>query len=49
MIEWGKGRGIHIRRARVNARVGVAKNKNGEDVDGRMGSLIKSLMPSAMG
>lgn len=49
IIEWGRGRGIHIRRARVNARVGVAKNRNGEDVEGRTGSLIKSFTPSAMG
>lgn len=49
IIECGIGRGIHIRRARVSARVGVAKNKNGEAVEGRTGSLIKSLTPSAIG
>lgn len=36
-------------RASVRAMMGVIKNKNGEEVRGRMGSLMKSLMPSAMG
>lgn len=29
--------------------MGAAKNKNGEAVVGRTGSLMNSLMPSAMG
>ena len=35
--------------ARVSAKIGVARNRKGEEVEGRMGSLIKSLTPSAMG
>lgn len=35
--------------AKVSARIGVAKNRNGEDVEGRTGSLINSFTPSAMG
>lgn len=46
---WGMGRGVHNIRARVSANIGVAINKMGEAVDGRRGSLIKSLMPSAIG
>lgn len=49
IIGWGRGSGIHISRARVKAAVGAAKNKNGEDADGRTGSLIKSFRPSAIG
>jgi len=33
----------------VRASVGVAKNKNGDEVEGRTGSLINSLTPSAIG
>lgn len=29
--------------------MGVARNSTGEEVEGRMGSLINSLTPSAMG
>lgn len=36
-------------RARVSASIGVNKNKTGEEVEGRTGSLIKSFTPSAMG
>lgn len=43
------GRGAHKVSARVSAKVGVAKNKKGDEVDGRMGSLINSLTPSAIG
>lgn len=46
---YGIGMGAHNVMASVSARMGVAKNKNGEDVEGRTGSLIKSLTPSAMG
>lgn len=43
------GIGAHRVMARVSASMGVARNKNGDDVEGRTGSLIKSLTPSAMG
>ena len=46
---WGIGMGAHSVRARVSARMGVAKNRNGEEVEGRTGSLINNLTPSAMG
>lgn len=45
----GRGRGIHIVMAKVSAMVGARINKNWEEVDGRIGSLIKSLTPSAIG
>lgn len=41
--------GAHRVMARVNARIGVAKNKKGDEVEGRTGSLINSLTPSAIG
>lgn len=41
--------GAHSVRARVSARIGVAKKRNGEEVEGRTGSLINNLIPSAMG
>lgn len=41
--------GAHSVKARVNARVGVAKNRNGDAVEGRTGSLINSFTPSAIG
>lgn len=43
------GKGVHITIARVRARVGASMNKICEDVDGRIGSLINSLIPSAIG
>lgn len=43
------GRGIQIVNARSRASIGVVINRRGEDVEGRMGSLINSLTPSAMG
>lgn len=46
---WGIGIGAHSTRARVKANIGVARKRNGEEVDGRIGSLINSLMPSAIG
>lgn len=49
MIECGRGRGIHMSRARARAIVGAARNRNGEDVDGRIGSLMNSFRPSAIG
>ena len=49
VIGWGMGMGVHSIRARVRAKVGAARNKNGEEVEGRMGSLINNLTPSATG
>lgn len=46
---WGAGIGAHSVRARVRASTGVARNRKGEEVDGRMGSLINSFTPSAIG
>jgi len=46
---WGRGIGAQRVRARVRARAGAARNKKGEEVDGRMGSLINSFTPSAIG
>lgn len=43
------GIGAQRVRARVSASIGVTKNRNGEEVDGRTGSLINSFTPSAMG
>lgn len=48
-IGWGRGSGAHSVRARVRARMGVSRNRAGEDVDGRIGSLINSFTPSATG
>lgn len=33
----------------MRARTGVTKNRRGDAVEGLIGSLIKSLTPSAMG
>ena len=41
--------GAHSVSARVRARVGLAINKTGEEVEGRIGSLMNSLTPSAIG
>ena len=49
MTGWGMGMGAHNIRARVRASIGVARNRNGEEVEGRTGSLINSLTPSAIG
>lgn len=46
---WGIGIGAQRVRAKVRARVGVARKRKGEEVEGRMGSLINSLTPSAIG
>lgn len=45
----GRGSGIQIEIARRRASIGVVTNRMGEDVDGRIGSLINSLIPSARG
>lgn len=49
MRGYGMGIGIHIVRARVRANVGAIINRNGEDVRGRRGSLVKSFTASAKG
>lgn len=41
--------GAHRVSARVRARVGLAINRIGEEVEGRTGSLMNSFTPSAMG
>lgn len=46
---WGRGRGVQIVRARRRAIIGIIKNRVGEAVVGRRGSLINSFTPSAMG
>lgn len=43
------GMGAHSVRASVKARIGARRNRMGEAVEGRTGSLMKSLTPSAMG
>ena len=43
------GRGIHMVRARLRARIGARINIETEDVAGHSGSLMKSLIASAMG
>lgn len=45
----GRGIGAHSVMASVRASMGVRMNSMGEEVEGRIGSLIKSLTPSAIG
>jgi len=45
----GKGMGVHRARAKVRASMGARRKRMGEEVEGRTGSLIKSLTPSAIG
>lgn len=45
----GRGRGVQMEIASRRASMGVVMNRMGEDVDGRMGSLMNSLIPSARG
>jgi hypothetical protein len=45
----GIGSGIHMIRASVRARVGAMENSSGEEVDGRIGSLMNSFSASANG
>ena len=45
----GSGRGNQIVRARSSARIGVIMKRKGEEVDGRIGSLMNSFTPSATG
>lgn len=48
-IACGRGRGIHMSIANVSAAVGISKKSTCEEDDGRMGSFVNSLRPSAMG
>lgn len=45
----GMGRGAHIVRAKVSASTGAIINMVVEDVAGRKGSLVNSLIASAKG
>ena len=45
----GIGMGAQRVKASVKARTGAARNKNGEEVEGRTGSLINNFTPSAIG
>lgn len=45
----GIGSGVQIEIARRRANIGVVINRIGEDVDGRMGSLMNNFTPSATG
>lgn len=47
--EKGRGRGIQIVMASNKARIGVMMNRRGEEVVGRIGSLMNSFTPSATG
>lgn len=49
IIEWGIGIGAHIVSARVKAIVGAIRKRIGDEADGRIGSLINNLTPSAIG
>lgn len=46
---YGIGIGAHRVIARVRASIGVKRNRMGEEVEGRTGSLMNSLTPSAIG
>lgn len=43
------GMGAHRVMASVSASMGAARKRNGDEVDGRIGSLINNFTPSAMG
>lgn len=45
----GMGMGAHKISARVRASMGARRKRTGEEVEGRMGSLINSFTPSAIG
>lgn len=47
--EYGMGRGIHIVKASVSARIGAIINIVTDEVVGRNGSLINSFTASAIG
>lgn len=46
---WGKGIKAHRVMARVMASIGAKIKRAGEEDEGRRGSLINSLTPSAIG
>lgn len=46
---YGSGMGAHKDMASVRARIGVRMNRMGDAVEGRIGSLMNSLTPSAIG
>lgn len=46
---YGRGIGAHRVMARVRASIGVKMNRMGEEVEGRIGSLMNNLTPSAIG
>lgn len=46
---YGMGIGSHIESAKVSARVGAMIKRRDDDVRGRRGSLINSLIASAIG
>lgn len=45
----GRGSGVQIEMAKRSASIGVVTKRIGEEVDGRIGSLINSFTPSAKG
>lgn len=47
--EKGSGSGIQMEIASRRASIGVKMNRIGEDVEGRIGSLMNSFTPSARG
>lgn len=47
--ENGSGSGVQMEIASRSASIGVAMNMIGDDVDGRIGSLMNSFTPSARG
>lgn len=46
---YGMGIGDQRMSARVRVSMGARRKRKGEEVEGRMGSLINSFTPSAMG
>lgn len=46
---WGRGMGAQRVRAKVRASIGARRKRIGEEEEGRTGSLINSLTPSAIG
>lgn len=47
--ENGRGRGVQTEIARIRASIGVVRNMIGEEVEGRIGSLMNNFTPSARG
>lgn len=48
-VGWGIGIGAQSIIASVRASMGARMNNRGDEVEGRTGSLINSLTPSAIG